>query len=581
MNKKKVLQFTALGFILSNIGAAVGLGNIWRFPERVLGGGGSSFILIYLIVVFLIALPVVILEINFGLFFKKGITKTFHKAGGVWGTILGWKQIFLIGFLCIFYLVVLSWIGVGFVLSLIPSFFKKWSSDKTWFDHNILKSTAPAASTQSVSNLRFSPWVLISICVLLLLIFLIVNAGIKDGLEKANYIFVPGLFVMLVGLTIYSLFFLKDGSAGAEALFKFESKKMKDPFIWYEAVKQAVFSTGIIFGILITFSKSSDVRMDKGNEAIIIVVADTFIGLISGLLVSALIANNIGQTEEVLKNGSFNSQDRFNHIAQTIKEKFQDDAERKKLGGSGLLLSYLPGLFLRINYGTSFGIGNALMIVFCLTLLFAGLSSIIGILEVFVHNLDENLPTKRTGNILLWMAMAIIFLVIYSSSIGPSLVGKQDDIILLFIILVGIGEISIFLLTPYYSKVIKYSDNYTFLKLGHWNWFRIFVALIVLPILLLMGVFGFMEEFGINYLIVNTDLYFQFKNSSKFWEDFYLRANKSQLKFDLPKLISYIMFAFSSFLTFLFAVFASSYQQDLDKQKTNLISKISLKKEVI
>jgi NSS family neurotransmitter:Na+ symporter len=70
--------------------------------------------------------------------------------------------------------------------------------------------------------------VIIGIVVIMLITFGIVMGGIKNGLEKANYIFVPGFFLILIGLTIYSVFFLKDGKEGMEVLFDFNFEKINN-----------------------------------------------------------------------------------------------------------------------------------------------------------------------------------------------------------------------------------------------------------------------------------------------------------------------------------------------------------------
>jgi SNF family Na+-dependent transporter len=76
--------------------------------------------------------------------------------------------------------------------------------------------------------------------------------------------------------------------------------------------------------------------MDKNSEAILVVLFDTFVALIAGLLVIGLISHDVG------KNIADNETERSEKIIQGIKKKFD---ESTNLGGAALLFTYLPGLF--------------------------------------------------------------------------------------------------------------------------------------------------------------------------------------------------------------------------------------------
>ena len=540
MISKRVVQFSAIGFILSAIGAAVGLGNIWWFPQRMATNGGSTFIIVYFIVLLLLALPLVLLELNYGLFFRVNVVGCLGKTGGRFGQLVGWQQIVLTGFLSIYYLVVLSWIAIALVLSSVPSWFSEMSGSRDWFDKNILKSEAAS------EGIRFAPWVFVACLVLITLVFLVLNGGIRKGLEVANYIFVPGFFLLLIGLTVYAVFFRDYGQSGAQALFTFEFSKMADSFVWYSAVKQVVFSVGILIGILVLFGSQSDIRMDKGNEAVIIVFADTFIALIAGLLISALIANKEG-----VKLAESGVEPTNAMVAEQVKDVFDSDEG----GGSKLLFQYLPPLFFGMNaVGTTFGLGNGLMIAFVVTLLFAGLSSLIAIVETFVEPIRKTLNLTNASSLLVWSSFTLVLVVFYSTSFGSALVDNQDNTIMSFVVFIGLFQTLYFLFGGKFNDVTENNDHYTFLKLGSLNWFRILVCIFTIPLLFVLGVFGVLDLFGVNYLIAKSDFFSEFKDQNQFFKSFFAKSKKFVL--NLEQVVSLLMFAFSVVLAFFFTIFS-------------------------
>lgn len=544
MDKKKVVQFSAIGFIISAIGAAVGLGNIWWFPQRMVENGGSTFIIVYFVVLILFALPIVLLELNYGVFFRKNVVGSLGKAGGAFGSLMGWKQVVLIAFLSIYYLVILSWIGVTLVISSVPAIFSEWAKDPEWFDKKILNSKV------AKDTVAFAPWVLLASVVLVFITFLILSGGIRKGLEVANYIFVPGFFFILAGLTVYAVFFRKFGDAGADALFSFDFKKMGDPFVWHSAVKQVTFSTGILLGILVLFSSSSDVRMDKGNEAIIIVFADTFIALIAGLLISSLIANNEGMKLEEAK-GIVPTKEQ---VVDQVKARF-DSGE---VGGSRLLFRYLPPLFLGMNASaTAFGLGNGLMIAFILTLLFAGISSLIALAEVFIEAVRNALGLKNFASLSIWALLAFALVGFYSTSFGGTLIDNQDAIVMTFVLLIGIVEVIMFTVSPQYSKAIVANDKHTFLKLSPLRWFRILLFVVPIPLLFIFGVFGAMNFFGLNYLIANSDAFEKLRTKHSFFQEFYEKSKGTKFVVNMEQIVSLVFFGFSFAITGLLAFISS------------------------
>ncbi len=531
---KSKKSFSTLGFILVNIGCAVGLGNIWRFPRDLVANGGSSYIIIYLIMLVLIAFPIILLEMQYGLFYRRSAVGCFEKVAKKPGRFIGWMQIIGTGTLCFYYLAVVSWVLCSLAFAVVPSFFQQMGTDSSFFQDKILHSQTTINTTEGNIPggfaLDFSPWIMIGGIVLILAACFVIFLGVK-GLEKVNMILVPALFLLLIFLLVYALT-LKNSAFGLNTLFQFKQKQFLKPLVWYSALKQAIFSTGIMFGTFIVFSKNSNIKIDKGNDAIIVICADTLIGIMSGVIIVSVISYNYGQ-----KLGTDNE-------TLITKEMTAFFADKDKSTSTTLAFTVLPTLFLAMNNGASFGIGNALFIFFLLALLFAAFSSLIGLLEVFSDSLSENFPQmNRNRSLIYWGFFATIMLGFYSSSIGSQLVGEQDSALLLIATITGLAELILFVNHRNFRKVMRENQKHSYLKLSpqivagrkplHFNWFVFVCRFIVTPIVFVLVLYGLLEFFGADYyltrLIPETDIEF-LQN---------IKKDTKILELTMPKMISW------------------------------------------
>src|SRR5882672_4477251 len=177
-----------IGFILAAAGSAVGLGNIWRFPYLAGQNGGAAFLLIYLICVFMLCFPVMIGEIAIGRKVQSDAYGSYQKLGGAkWGY-LGLFGILAGVFILSFNNVVAGW-AFGYFLEI--SF------------GSLLEEKDFGAFFGSYIN---DVWTILTFSLgFMVLTALIVSQGIQKGVEAANKIMMPALYLILIGLIIYSL----------------------------------------------------------------------------------------------------------------------------------------------------------------------------------------------------------------------------------------------------------------------------------------------------------------------------------------------------------------------------------------
>lgn len=182
-------------FILSAIGSAVGLGNIWRFPYLAGENGGGAFVIVYLLCVTFIALPILMGEIMLGRMGKQSPISTMrnlalkYRKSPLWG-VAGWLAVFIAFSVMTFYSVIAGWAFDFGLKSLLESFDGLDKHGTELLFNNLL-----------ANPLRLTLWH----SVFMVLTVLIVSRGLHRGIERAIKWLMPALFAMLAILVLYSM----------------------------------------------------------------------------------------------------------------------------------------------------------------------------------------------------------------------------------------------------------------------------------------------------------------------------------------------------------------------------------------
>lgn len=215
------------GFILACIGSAVGMGNIWRFPYMVSAWGGMTFLIPYVIFVILIGSTGVIEEMALGRATKGGPIKAFgdcmqmrtgkRKAGEAIGFIPVLGSLAL----AMGYTVVVGWIFKYTYLA--------FSGKLSAMGNDM--SAIGGMFVSTAGSFGNNMWLIIAMVVTAVIMAL----GIAGGIEKANKVMMPLLFIMFVGLGIY-IFTLPGSSAGYKYIFTLNPKGILDIKLWIYAL---------------------------------------------------------------------------------------------------------------------------------------------------------------------------------------------------------------------------------------------------------------------------------------------------------------------------------------------------------
>lgn len=349
---------TNWGFILSCIGSAVGMGNIWMFPARVSKYGGGTFLLPYFLFVIMIGLSGVIGEMAFGRAARSGPIGAFGQAmasrgkGRRLGEAIGYIPVLGSLALAIGYSVIVGWIlrysagsltGTTLAPGDVDGFTLAFSSMAGAFGNNFWQTVG------------------------LVITFIIMVLGISGGIEKINKIIMPLFFLLFLGLAVY-MAFQPSAADGYRYIFRIDLKGLADPMTWVFALGQAFFSLSLAGNGTLIYGSYLDDREDVTNAAWKVALFDTLAALLAALVIIPAMATAGSGLDE---------------------------------GGPGLIFIYLPNLF------KSMPGSRVLVIVFFTAVLFAGISSLINLFEAPIAALQQQFKLSRRTSVSVITAAAL------------------------------------------------------------------------------------------------------------------------------------------------------------------------------
>ncbi len=263
-----------MGFILLSAGCAIGIGNVWRFPYITGLYGGSAFVLFYLFFLIAMGIPVMTMEFAVGRASRKSIIKSFtklEKPGQKWHLhgYLGMAGNYL---LMMFYTTVAGWMLYYFYQMLTGRFTGK----------------SPEQVGGMFQDMLSDPLVLtISMVIIVVSGILICSMGLQKGVERITKIMMSLLLVIIVVLAIHGLT-LEGSMEGLKFYLLPDFQRMREVGIWETitaAMNQAFFTLSLGIGAMAILGSYIDKKRTLLGEAVNIAVLDTFVALVSGLII--------------------------------------------------------------------------------------------------------------------------------------------------------------------------------------------------------------------------------------------------------------------------------------------------------
>jgi NSS family neurotransmitter:Na+ symporter len=343
------------GAIITMVGFALGLGNVWRFPYMVGRFGGAAFVLFYVLVVLVIGVPGLMAETALGRHTKRGTVGAFERAGLPRGKAVGWFFFAIVVAATGYYTNVIGWV-LYYALGEITRGLRG-SLDTA----AILPPDTGYSARSLVLQMACTAAVTLS-CAFVLL------RGLRKGIERASRIVIPLLCIILVVLIARALT-LPNARAGVEwYILKFRTADLT-PRVMMAAIGHAVFSLSLGGTFMVVYGSYLSDRDSLAENAWWTTFGDTVSGLLAGFAI----------------------------FPAVFSLGLQPNS------GPGLIFATLPKVFAAIPAGWLFGL------LFFVGLLGAGYLSGIAAFEVLVAALTDN--TRLGRRTVVWLIAAVAFVI--------------------------------------------------------------------------------------------------------------------------------------------------------------------------
>ena len=432
---------SSLAFIFAMIGAAVGLGNIWRFSYVLYSNGGGSFFIPYFVAIAIMGIPFLILEYGVGFSFKESFSKIMKEINPKF-EIIAWILVLFVFIVVIYYMVILSWD----LVYLLSSFTFSWGAD------------AAAYFTQTVggsSNLSNAGFLLVptTVGVLLLwvLLWFISHRNVDKGIGKVSKLLIPALFVIMGIIVVYALT-LPGAGIGMNALLSPDWSKLGDVNIWLAAFAQIIFSLSMGQAIALTYASYLPENSKLTDNVLIVVASNSAFEIFTAFGVFSILG--------------YMSFTAGTPMIELITE------------GTGLIFVVFPMIFNIMG-----PIGRVLAPLLFLAILFAGITSALGFFEPMLNSTSNKLGWSRKKTATILSVIGCLFSLILTTGISSYLVGIIDSFVNQFGILLLIG-IQCIIFAWYYGvdKFLPSLNEYSTFKVGKlWS----FIIKYLLPVVLI------------------------------------------------------------------------------------------------
>jgi len=353
-----------MGFIFAALGSAIGLGNIWRFSYLCYKNGGGAFLIPYGIALLIVGIPLMILELGIGHRMRGSAPMTFAKINRSWEWCGWWAVTSAMYGIMLYYSAVIAW-------CLSYTFFSinlAWGDDPNhfFFKEFLQIGSGPA----DIGDIR-TP-ILGSLFAVWFICWFIVYFGVQKGVERANKIFMPLLFT-LVGVLILWSINLEGASVGLKVYLQPDFSLLKTPQIWIDAFSQIFFTLSLAFGIMVTYASYVPRKVDLIQDALVVSFGNCLFSVLAGLAVFGTLG----------------------YMATTLNKPVADVVQES----IGLAFVAYPQAISLIP-----GLAQIFGVVFFASLVIAGLSSGVSLIEAFTSAVIDKFHYSRRS-VVSWVCM--------------------------------------------------------------------------------------------------------------------------------------------------------------------------------
>ena len=442
-----------LSFILAMIGAAVGLGNIWRFSYVLYSNGGGSFFIPYLIAILIMGIPFLILEYGLGFTFRDSFSNLLKSINERFEYI-GWILVLLVFLIVCYYVVIVAWDLVYLFSSLSFS----WGADPTSYFVNFVGGSSDMSNATTLIIPTF-----LSVIAIWLIVWYVSHKNLEKGIGMVSKILIPALFTFMLIIIIYSLT-LPGHMIGIDNLLRPNWSTLWDINIWIGAFAQILFSLSMGQAIAYTYASYLPEDSRFTNDIFLVVTANSLFEIFTAFGIFS-----------VLGYMSLHSGLRLSSL---ISE------------GTGLVFEVFPTIF---NIMGPFA--RILAPLLFLSIFFAGITSALGIFEPMLSSTMHKFNLSRRKATTILATIGCLISITFTTGISSYLVGIVDMFINQFGVLFLIG-LQCVIFTWFYKveDLIPVINEHGFINVSK-KW--IVIIKYILPILIFgMWIYGLLDLFN-------------------------------------------------------------------------------------
>ena len=444
-----------LAFMMAMIGSAVGLGNIWRFPNVLYSNGGGSFMIPYIVSLFLLGISFVLVEYAVGFKFKKSIARILYSIKEKLEPV-AWFILLVVFLITTYYVCVVGWDFIYIILS----FTKAWGTNPDlYFSNNVLHAT------DSISGLfTIVPNVLFSVFIIWFIAWMILKRDLNEGIGRVSKILLPLLCLIVVGIVAFSLT-LPGASIGYTQIFHPDWNALGNPNVWLAAFGQIVFSLSLGMAIAMTYASYLPEGSKLVDNAVIVAFSNSGFEVFNSIGIFSILG----------------------FMAATSGIPFNELVTE----GTGLAFVVFPQVFNTM--------GSAAYIIgplFFICILFAGITSVIALLEGVCYSISEKFLIERKKTATVVCIIGFLISCIFATGAGSTILGIFDaylnNFALLFAVLL---ECIIFGWVYKFDNLIETLNNNSGLQVGKtWKAVIKYILPICIGCLWLQGVYSTLSK---------------------------------------------------------------------------------------
>ncbi len=436
---------TRTAFLFAAIGSAVGLGNLWRFPYLTYEYGGGAFLLPYLIALFVLGIPLLLLEFALGQKMQKGAIHAFKRLDPRLKGI-GIAALLSSFIIVIYYAAVMAWSLVYFIKSFGGT---PWAGDSAgYFFGEVLSISSGVGDIGGINLVLLG-----ALLAIWIIIFLCVRNGV-NSVGKVVMITVPLPIILLLALFLRGIT-LPGAMSGIAVYLTPDFTALLDPTIWSAAASQIFFTLSLAFGIMIAYASHNKNNSNTKSDAYITALSNSGISLFSGFVVFSILGFMATQTG--------------NAISEVVAS------------GPGLAFVVFPEAISMMPLAPLFAA------LFFLTLLSLGVDSAFSLVEAINVSVKDSYPRlKKSGIALVTCFVGFLGGILFVTGAGLYFLDIVDHFITNFgLVLVGLFECIAIGWIYGSEKMRLYINAHTTRPVGKWWNFTISVLIpIVLFVLL-------------------------------------------------------------------------------------------------